>query len=163
MDVIEFLKIFAFRAHVEIVEPSLPESGRSLRVRQVQRVGLSIPNPAPSGNALLEDLHDQRRCSDPWLTYQQMKMLWHDDIASHDKTVFPANLLQDFEEQVTTPRRSKKRLPFVTTTGDEMPVTLAVDADQSFGHDGILYPTLSQKLKNQLPAFCERMGHPRVW
>jgi hypothetical protein len=48
------------------------------------------------------------------------------------------NLLENFQEQITTTHRIEKLLPSITAAGNEVPVTRTVKAPQTFGHGGSL-------------------------
>jgi hypothetical protein len=57
-----------------------------------------------------------------------MHVFRHDHVADHHQLITPADLLQHLEKQVAALGRAQKRLPPVTTAGDEVQVAGSVVA-----------------------------------
>ena len=71
-----------------------------------------------------------------------MDVLGHDHITCHDELVFLAGLLKHFQKNIAMPSGSEKRKSAIARARNEMPIALSINADQSFRHRLILYPTL---------------------
>jgi len=93
-----------------------------------------------------------------------MEVLGHDHISCDHKLIFVPGLLQKFQEKVTARRRAQKRQPVITRRGNEMPVTLPVDANQTFRHRLILHShplrLTESRGKSAREIQSQRMGHP---
>ena len=156
------------RPHLEVVEPSLPESPALSRVvKQVAlaRVPASVLGQQGPRRALLYHLHHGGRSSDFWFRDQQVDVLRHDDVPDDHEPVALAGLLQHGEEAITAERRAQKRQSPVTRTGDKVQVMSAVGAMQAAGHDkthrtGSIVPAPSAS-SGQALAKNARTGHPR--
>jgi len=69
-----------------------------------------------------------------------MDVLWHDDIPNDSKSISIPHLLQDSQQEITPARRGKKRMPAVTTPGDEVQTAGLVKASEAPRHARKLEP-----------------------
>jgi hypothetical protein len=67
-----------------------------------------------------------------------MDVLGHDDVSDHRKMETPSHLFQYLEEQVTALRCPQHGHAVVATERDEVQVSAAVMAMQTFGHAEML-------------------------
>jgi hypothetical protein len=84
--------------------------------------------------SLLDDFHYNGRIAYVRLGDQQVKVLGHDDVADHHKSIFLAGTLQNAKKEIAASVGSQLRPPLVTATGYEMEIVPAVPAFQTFGH-----------------------------
>jgi hypothetical protein len=130
--VAQLFDAFAFGPYVEIVETLLPDRFGS----RIPERGLRWGRLELTGEAFLDDFHDDRGVADFGFGEEQMKVFGHDNVSVDDEAVLTAGLFEDFEEEIATPGGMQSGLAAVTTTGDEMQVLSAVVADESLGHGG---------------------------
>jgi len=90
------------------------------------------------GKALLDDFHYDRRVAHIRLGDQEVKVLGHDDVADHHKSIFLPGTLQDPQEEVAPRAGSQLRPPLVAATGYEVEIVPAVSAFQTFRHNAEL-------------------------
>lgn len=141
--VVQLFNVLFFRSNIEVIRPGLPECGGQLFTKNIGLLfGGSFLSAALERNPLLQHLHNPGRILNFWFADQKVDVLRHDHVAGYDKLIFLACLLKDFKKHITVRGWPEKREPSVTGTGNEMPVALSVNADESFRHRLILYPTL---------------------
>jgi hypothetical protein len=63
-----------------------------------------------------------------------MKVLGHHDKTDYREVVSLPDLFQDFQKQVTPPRRAQELKTPVATARDEVEVATAMDSSQSLRH-----------------------------
>ena len=97
---------------------------------------------SPEGDTLLQNLHNDRWVLDPGFTNQKMNVFGHDNVACHRELIFLSSLFQNSQEKIPPRRGVQKRQSPIAGARDEMPIALTVDANETFRHRLILYPTL---------------------
>jgi len=63
-----------------------------------------------------------------------MYVLWHGYIPDDSKSISIPHLLHDSKQEITPARRGKKRMPAVTTPGDEVQTAGLVKASEAPRH-----------------------------
>jgi len=74
-----------------------------------------------------------------------MKVFRHHHVPCNDETILLPYFFQNLEKEIEPLRGSKEGTTMKTAACDEMPVTPAINSEQSSRHRGILYPTLYDK------------------
>jgi hypothetical protein len=100
------------RPHVEIIEPSLPESRARNRVSKPITLACIFSlflRQQSAGCALLQDLHHRRWTSDLWFSDQQMDVFGHDHVSHHHKAVTLTGLFENGDNAVAFTRSVQKR------------------------------------------------------
>ena len=90
------------------------------------------------GKSLLDDFHYDRRIAHIRLGDQEVKVLGHDDVADHHKSIFLPCTLQNAQEEIAARAGSQLRPPLVAATGYEVEIVPAVPAFQTFRHNAEL-------------------------
>ena len=85
--------------------------------------------------ALLDDLHYDGRIAHLRFGDQEVKVLGHDDVADHHKSILPSCPLQNAQEEIAARPGTQLGSPLVTATGYEMEIVPAVPALQAFSHN----------------------------
>ena len=70
-----------------------------------------------------------------------MDVLRHNYVSDHNETVTLADLLEYFEEEISSPRTTQQGTPMITTAGDEVQVSSVVIAVQALRHGTMLRNT----------------------
>ena len=86
------------------------------------------------GESLLDHFHYDRKIAHIRFGEQEVKMLGHDDVADHYKSIFLPGLLQNAQEQIAARAGSQLGPPLVAATSYEMEIVSAVPAFQTFRH-----------------------------
>ena len=86
------------------------------------------------GKSLLDDFHDDGRIAHIRFGDQEVKVLGHDDIADHHKSIFLPCTLQNAQEEIAARVGPQLGPPLVAATGYEMEIVPAVPAFQTFRH-----------------------------
>lgn len=89
-----------FCEHVEIIGTGVPEWRRCFLFNN-KHVG-SSPVKAQPCNTLLQNLHCYRKISIIRFPDKNMKVLRHNDVSNHGKFVSLPDLLEDFQEDVSS-------------------------------------------------------------
>ena len=123
MHVTEFLDPLLRSTDVEIIEALLPDRTRAdaAMVKQL-------------GESLLDDFHYDGRIACIRFGNQQVKVLGHDDVADHHKSISLPCTLQNAQEEIAARAGSQLGPPLVAATGYEMEIVSAVPAFQTFRH-----------------------------
>ena len=64
-----------------------------------------------------------------------MKVLRHDDISQHNKTMLFAHFFENVQKQITPLIAVEPRLPLMATAGDEVQIPRAVVTLQTLGYE----------------------------
>jgi hypothetical protein len=149
MYVAELLRALLWVPHHEVVETSLPhvsffKHGAPQAVWPGRR-SFAKPSQKFAREALLEDLHHDRRRVVVGFADQEVNVFGHDHVADHYATISDAGLFEDAEEKIATLWRSEQRAALVATEGDEVQIACSVTAPETGGHEG----SLSQNLWNR--------------
>jgi len=141
MDIVQLFLAFLRGPQDEIIESALPYVifAGALAAPLSGRLGPEPSQYAPC-KALFDGLHHGGRIASFRLAEQQVDVLGHDDIAHHNEMIAVAHVLQHFNEQVASGGESEQRAALVTTGGDVVQVTLAVEAIE-VRHVGVLART----------------------
>ncbi len=86
------------------------------------------------GKPLLDDFHYDGRIAHIRFGDQEVKVLGHDDVANHHKSIFLSCPLQNAQEEIAARAGSQLGPPLVAATGYEMEIVSAVPAFQTFRH-----------------------------
>jgi len=123
MHVAQFFNPLLRSTDVEIIEALLPDRTRAdaAMVKQLCE-------------SLLDDFHYDGRVAHIRLGDQEVKMLGHDDVADHDKSIFLPCTLQNAQEEIAACAGSQLGAPLVAATGYEMEIVPAIPAVQTFRH-----------------------------
>lgn len=163
MYIVQLLNVLLFRSDIEVIRPGLPECGRQLFTENGELLlGRSFPCAALERNTLFQHLHHPRRICDFWFTDQKVDVFRHGHITGYDKLVFLAGLLKNSQKDVTVPGCREKRQSAVAGARDKVPIALAINADESFRHRLILYPTLwasTNLAQHRREIQSQRMAH----
>jgi hypothetical protein len=84
-------------------------------------------------------------------------VLRHDHEAQEQEILFPAHLVEDSDKTIACARRSKKRLPPVTTESDKMEIVSAVVMLEGIAHGEKPAPLKTHK--GAAPAFLAYNGY----
>jgi len=123
MHVTEFLDPLLRSTDVEIIEALLPD-----------RTGADATMVKQLGESLLDDFHYDRRIAHIRFGDQEVKVLGHDDVADHHKSISLPCPLQNTQEEIAPRAGSHLGPPLVAATGYEMEIVPAVPAFQTFHH-----------------------------
>ena len=123
MHVTQFFNPLLRSSDVEIIEALLPD-----------RTGADAAMVKQLCEALLDDFHYDRRVAHIRLGDQEVKVLGHDDVADHHKSIFLPCTLQHAQEEIAARAGSQLGPPLVAATGYEVEIVPAVPAFQTFGH-----------------------------
>ena len=135
MHVTQFFNPLLRSRDVEIIEALLPdrpgESAGAPRIRGFRMSGLTVKQLCKS---LLDDFQYNGRIAHIRLGDQEVKVLGHDDVADHHKSIFLPCTLQNAQEEIAARAGSQLRPPLVAATGYEMKIVPTVPAFQTFRH-----------------------------
>ena len=87
---------------------------------------------------LFDGLHDKRWVAALGFAEQEMYVFGHNYVAYDDKTIAPADLLQDLKKQVSVLGAVQHGTALVATRGDEVEVSGALVTMESVGHGGFI-------------------------
>lgn len=137
MDVPELLDALLFRVDVEIVVSRLPEGPLLSLDRDREFKGLQCL--CENGVGGFAD--------------EQVYVLRHDDVPSHEEVIAQSHGLKRGLEKCTRIWRSEVRSSVVTTEGDEVEIAGLLVADQVGRHPDMVQPHVS-KTRHGAPSFC---------
>ena len=86
------------------------------------------------GESLLDDFHYHGRIAHIRFGDQEVKVLGHDDVADHHKSIFLPCTLQNPQQEIAARAGSQLGPPLVAATGYEMEIVPAVPPFQTFRH-----------------------------
>ena len=149
MYVAQLLRALLWVPHYEVVETSLPhvsflQHGAPQAVWPGRR-SFAKPTQEFAREALLEDLHHDRRGVVVGFADQEVNVFRHDHVADHYGTISDAGLFEDAEEKIAALWRSEQRAALVVAERDEVQIACSVTAPETGGHEG----SLSQNLWNR--------------
>lgn len=139
MHVAQFLDALLLGEHVKVIKPRLPKAAGCSRGEECALASVRFStDERAAGDGLLERLHCGRKIFALRLGDEQMDVLGHDDVADDAEAVGDARLFEDAQDEVAPASGSQERTAMVTTAGDEVEMSVSVEALEIARHRGSL-------------------------
>ena len=158
MQVSQLLGALLCTPDVEVVETCLPErqAQRFLEQALLARVAGFLFRQQSMRGALLQDLHNGRRCPRLGLGDEQAEVFGHDHVSHDDEAVALAGVFENGEKAVAAAGLPKFWLVAIARASDKVQVMGAVSAMQSARHETHGTDGIATR-----PCKERKDGHPR--